>query len=166
MIRKKKLYVRPKKAYEKIRIAEENALVKKYALKNKREIWKTIAKVSYYRRRAKELARASTQEQAVLFTKLQELGLKTSTIADVLDLKVEDLLERRLPTVVYKKGLAHTPQQARQMVVHKKIRIHEHVVNVPSYLVRLTQEAGITSSMSLVTKAPSKPAKEEDVSNE
>ena len=166
MIRKKKMYVRPKKAYEKTRIEAENLIVKKYGLKNKREIWKTIAKVSYFRRRAKGLAKASREEQQVLFTKLQELGLKTMTIADVLDLKVEDLLERRLPTVVYKKGLAHTPQQARQMVVHKKILIAGSVVNIPSYLVRVDQETAITSRMPLLTKAPSKPAKTEEITNE
>ena len=34
------MFARPKKAYEKTRITEENVLVEKYGLKNKREIWK------------------------------------------------------------------------------------------------------------------------------
>ncbi|MBX4212114.1 30S ribosomal protein S4 [Candidatus Pacearchaeota archaeon] len=145
MIRKKKLYLRPKKAYEKTRIAEENVIVKKYGLKNKREIWKTAARVNYFRRRAKELAKESPEEQKVLFNKLRELGLKTDTIADVLDLKVEDLLERRLPTLVVKKGLAFTPKHARQLVVHKKITVDNNVVNTPSYLVRVSEESSISS---------------------
>ncbi len=48
MIRKKNLYLRPQKPFESQRIKEENELVKKYGLKNKKEIWKTIAKVNYY----------------------------------------------------------------------------------------------------------------------
>ena len=58
MIRKKKKYEKPRKMYETSRIEEENELVKKYGLKNKREIWKTISKVRYYRHRAMDLARA------------------------------------------------------------------------------------------------------------
>lgn len=144
MIRKGKRYVRPKKLYEKSRIDEENTLVDRYGLKNKREIWKAIAKVSYYRRRAKALAKSPREEQDVLFGKLQALGLKAESIADVLALSVENILRRRLPTVVAQKGLAHTVRQARQMVVHKNVRIGGKVVNVPSYLVSVVEESKIT----------------------
>ncbi len=143
MIRKGKSYVRPKKLYEKSRIDEENVLVNRYALKNKREIWKTIAKVSYYRRRAKSLAKSAPEEQEVLFSKLKALGLKTHTIANVLALSVEDILRRRLPTIIAQKGLAQTVRQARQMVVHKNILIDNKVVNIPSYLVSLNEESKI-----------------------
>lgn len=144
MIRKKNRYLRPKKAYEISRIKEENALLKKYALKSKREVWKSIAKVDYFRSRAKALAKSSPEEQNILFGKLKALGLKTDSIADVLALKIEDLLERRLPTVVFKKGLAKTAQEARQMVVHKRILIDNKVINIPSYLVSLAEENLIT----------------------
>ncbi|HLC31431.1 MAG TPA: 30S ribosomal protein S4 [Candidatus Nanoarchaeia archaeon] len=157
MIRKRKNYVRPRKAYEKTRIADEDALVKQYGLKNKREIWKTAAKISYFRRRAKDSAKESLAEQQVLFEKLQSLGLKINGTADVLDLKVTDLLERRLPTIVYKQGLAFTPQQARQMVVHRKILVNGVVVNIPSYLVRKDEETAITA-----TFKPTKPEKQEE----
>ncbi len=144
MIRKGKRFVRPKKLYEKSRIEEENTLVERYGLKNKREIWKTIAKVSYYRRRAKALAKSSREEQEILFGKLRALGLKTNTIADVLALSVEDILRRRLPTIIVQKGLARTVRQARQMVVHKNVRIGTRVVNIPSYFVSLSEESQIT----------------------
>jgi small subunit ribosomal protein S4 len=140
MIRKKNLYSRPKKAFEISRIKEENVLLKKYALKKKLEVWKTIAKVDYYRRRAKALARVPLEEQQVLFNKLKALGLKADAIADVLALKVENFLERRLPTIVFKKGFAKTTQEARQMVVHKRILIDDKVVNSPNYLVALAEE--------------------------
>jgi ribosomal protein S4 len=41
-------------------------------------------------------------------------------------------------------NLARTPQQARQMVVHKKVRINGSVVNIPSYLVSVDEESKIT----------------------
>lgn len=144
MIRKKKRYLRPRKAFELSRIKEENALVEKYGLKNKKEIWKALAKVNYFRGRAKALAKMPLEEQEVLFNKLRALGLKTNTTADVLGLKVESLLERRLPTIVTKKKIANTVRHARQLVVHKKVLINGKVVNSPSYLVPLAEENNIT----------------------
>jgi small subunit ribosomal protein S4 len=140
MKRKNKSYKKPMKAFQAGRIKSENELKKKYALKNKQEIWKTQAKVDYYRGRAKALASRPHEEQEVLFKKLRALGLKVDVIADVLDLKVEDVLKRRLPTVVAGKKLANTVQQARQMVVHKKIKIGGKVVSAPSYLVPVSEE--------------------------
>lgn len=140
MIRKKKLYKRPMKLYQKSRIEEENALAKKYGLKNKKEIWKTVAKISYYRKRAMGLAKSSREEQEVFFRKLNDKGLKVNSMADVLGLQVEDILRRRLPSVVAQKGLANTVKQARQMVVHKKIIVDNSVVNSPSYIVSVSEE--------------------------
>lgn len=140
MIRKKKRYVRPKKLYEKVRIEEENKLMEKYALKSKREIWKSIAKIDYFRRRAKALAKSPLEEQEVLFNKLGAIGLKAKSTADVLALNIDDLLSRRLPTIVHKRGIAKTVKQARQMVTHKKILINGRAVNSPSYLVRVAEE--------------------------
>ena len=154
MIRKGNRYLRPKKAFEISRIKEENALLKKYALKNKLEVWKSIAKVDYFRRRAKALAKSPIEEQNVLFNKLKALGLNTNIISDVLALKIEDLLERRLPTVVFKRGLAKTTREARQMVVHKRILIDNKVINIPSYLVSLAEENSI--SLKKKAKTPKK----------
>ena len=140
MIRKRKLYVRPKKAFEKVRIGEENALMEKYGLKNKIEIWKTKAKVNYFRKRAMVLAKASAEEQEVLFSKLRNIGLDIKATADVLDLDLTNLLERRLPTVIFKKGISKTVKEARQMVVHKRILISGNVNNTPSYIVRVNEE--------------------------
>lgn len=160
MIRKRKIFSRPKKLYEKSRIDEENALVEKYGLKNKREVWKALALVNYYRTRGKELAKAGNDEQQVLFGKLRALGLDVNTTTDVLALQVEDILKRRLPSVVTSKQLAATPQQARQMVVHKKVRISGRVVNVPSYLVPVSEESQIVVQRP-IAKAPKAEEKKE-----
>ena len=140
MIRKKNKYRRPLKPFEAVRIKEENEIAKKYGLKNKTEIWKAIAKVNYYRGRAKALANRPHEEQKVLFKKLQALGLKVETISDVLDLEVENLLQRRLQTVVAQKKLADTVKQARQMITHKRVKINGRTVNAPSYLVPIAEE--------------------------
>lgn len=158
MIRKKNKYTRPRQIFESERIKEENLLAEKYGLKNKKEIWKTKAKVDHFRRRAKALAKSPIEEQEVLFRKLKALGLKTENIADVLNLQVEDLLKRRLPTVIANKKIANTPKQGRQMVVHKRILIGGEVTNTPSYLVKVAEESKIT----LKKKTLKKPAPKEE----
>lgn len=143
MIRKKKKFSRPRKPFEITRIKNEDGLIKEFGLKNKKEIWKTLANVNYFRGRAKALAKSSNEDQQVLFKKLQAIGLKVSTIAEVLDLKIEDLLNRRLPTVLSKNGFANTPRQARQFVTHKKVLVNNQIVNSPSYLVPVSYENSI-----------------------
>lgn len=157
MIRKHKSFSRPKKAYEKSRIAEENKLVERFGLKNKREIWKAKAKVSYFRDRAKALAKAPKEEQEVLFSKLCGLGLPVKAISDVLALQIEDILNRRLPTILFKQHKAQTVRQARQMVTHRKVFINGAVVNKPGYLVPVNEEQAITVTL---TFAPLKKQEE------
>jgi small subunit ribosomal protein S4 len=59
---------------------------------------------------------------------------------DVLSLSVEDILERRLQTFVYKHGLAKTIMQARQLVTHGHIAVKNKIIDSPSYLVKLDEE--------------------------
>ena len=46
------------------------------------------------------------------------------------------LLERRLDVVVYRMNLAHTMQQARQMVNHGHVQVNGQRVTIPSYPMR------------------------------
>jgi small subunit ribosomal protein S4 len=163
MIRKKKSYARPMKPFESGRIAGENELVKKYGLKNKKEVWKALAKVNYFRKRAMALAREKDEEQKVFFDKLRAIGLKIDSTADVLDLQVEDLLKRRLPTIVAGKGMAEGVRHARQMVVHKKILVDGKVVNSPSYIVSVELEGKIGAK---VKKKVVKPVEKEEEAKE
>lgn len=139
MIRKHKIYNRPRKLYDKVRIEEENRLVEKYGLKSKREIWKAESAVDRIRRQAKILITRPLVEQEVLFNRLNKMGLKISKIADVLALSKEDLLKRRLQSVIIGK-IARTPKHARQLIVHKHIAIDKNIVNIPSYLVSVDDE--------------------------
>jgi small subunit ribosomal protein S4 len=47
------------------------------------------------------------------------------------------LLERRLDNVVYRLNLASSRAQARQLVTHRHFRVNGHIVNVPSYVVKV-----------------------------
>jgi len=142
--RKKKNYSRPKKPYDKPRIEEENTIVEKYGLKNKTEIWKADSKVSTIRRQAKNLIPESDEKKQVFFERLNKLGFKVASIADVLALTKEDLLNRRLQTFVFNKHLAKSLKQARQLIVHKQVSINGKMVNTPSYTVTTELENKIS----------------------
>lgn len=142
--RKKKSFNRPKKLFDRSRMDEENILVKRYGLKNKREIWKAKTAVSKLRRRAKSLIGKDMEEQQVFFDKLNRNGMKVTNIADVLALTEEALFERRLQTFLYKKKLANTVKQARQLIVHKNVLVDGKIVNIPSFVVTKDLEDKIT----------------------
>ena len=142
----KKKFSKPSHPWQATRIQEEAVLVKDYALKNKKEIWKAASLVKKYKTKTKEIiASQSTQakkEEKQILDKLIKLNLLSpnSKIGDVLDLGITTVLERRLQTLVYKKGLARTPAQARQFVVHGHITVNGMGVNLPSYLVPIEEE--------------------------
>ena len=141
-IRKKKKYRRPRKLFDKLRIEEENELVKRYGLKNKKEIWKADAAIDRIRNQAKKLITAGPEEQEKLFSKLRKLGFKTEKIADVLDLEKEDWLKRRLQSILILKNMAK-PREARQLITHKHVLIDGKIVNIPGYIVNVDEESKI-----------------------
>jgi small subunit ribosomal protein S4 len=141
--RKKNLFKRPRKLYDKQRIEEENKLVQKYGLKNKKEIWKADSKVVKIRGRAKALIPKTEEERQAFFNRLKDRGLNVKNTADALGLTKEDILKRRLQTFVVSKKLAKTPKEARQLIVHKKIVVDGKVVNIPSFHVDLKLEEKI-----------------------
>ncbi|PIN77108.1 30S ribosomal protein S4 [Candidatus Woesearchaeota archaeon CG10_big_fil_rev_8_21_14_0_10_34_12] len=141
-IRKKKKYSKPKKLHDSVRRDEENITQKKYGLKNKREIWKVDSKLKKIKGRAKNLI-TKPKEQKNFFEKLGRIGLKVSSIEEVLALTRDNLLGRRLQSLVFKNGIAKTVKGARQMVVHKTILVNGKVVNIPSYIVPVEFEESI-----------------------
>jgi small subunit ribosomal protein S4 len=77
---------------------------------------------------------------------------------DILNLKIEDILERRLQTVVMKRSSLKSPYQARQIVVHGHVSIGNRKINLPGYLVKKDEESEILVHLALTpTEAP--PAK-------
>jgi small subunit ribosomal protein S4 len=162
--RLRKKFQTPSHPFQKARIEEENRIRESYGLKTKTEIWKAQSKVRRYRAIARGLQgdrsahRAKKVEE--LITKLAALGLVRAGagLDDVLGLKVTDMLERRLQTLVYKKGLALSPKQARQFITHGLIAISGRRVNVPGY----TVETGEQEKIAFYGQAPQlqKPARE------
>lgn len=142
----RKKYSTPRHMWRKERIEEEKKLKKIYGLKNSREIWKAGFRLRKIRAEARKLL-ASTGEEAekrknMLIKSLARIGLlkEDATLDDVLGLKITDILERRLQTIVYKKKLANTIKEARQLIVHRHIKIGDRIVNVPGYIVRVDEE--------------------------
>ncbi len=142
--RKRKMFSRPKKLFDRARMDEENVLVNRYGLKNKREIWKAKTVVSKLRRRAKGLIAKDIVEQQKFFNKLNKIGMGITDISDVLALTEEAIFERRLQTFVFRKKLATTVKGARQLIVHKNILVDGKVVNIPSFVVALDLEDKIS----------------------
>lgn len=138
-----KKYEKPRKAFDRVRIEEENALVERYGLKNKREIWRADAAITTFRKRAKELIGKETRLQEAFIQKLRGLGFPVEKLADILALNKEDYLKRRLQSVVFAQKLASTPKQSRQLIVHKHVIVGSTVVNVPSYVVPVNDEQKI-----------------------
>ena len=139
-------YSGPRHPWNKARIDEEKELKVEYGLKNKKEIYKATSKLKNYANQAKKLIAAKGKqaelEKTQLINKLNKLGLvkKTAQMDDVLSLTVRDILERRLQTVLHKKGHARTTKQARQFITHGHVMIKDKPIKVPSYLVTLSEE--------------------------
>ena len=104
--RQKKKYVTPKRPFDSDRFEQELELIGNYGLRNKRELWRASTELSRYRRTARNLLAQSIEERAKSERELVDMlvrrGIlsKDPTLDRVLDLTLEDLLERRLQTIV------------------------------------------------------------------
>ncbi|HUT82381.1 MAG TPA: 30S ribosomal protein S4 [Candidatus Bathyarchaeia archaeon] len=158
-IRKK--YKTPRQPFEKKRIEEDLKIVGKYGLRNMREVWKNNTMLSHFRGNARRLLSFEFENrqkgEKELLGRLQRMGLleNNATLDDVLSLKVENILERRLQTIVFKKGMATTPHHARQLIVHGHIIIGDRIVNSPSYFVDPNEEKVINFDFSSPLSKPS-----------
>jgi len=144
--RPKNKWKSPRHPWDRELLKEELKLVGEYGLRNKRELRIAKTLLSKFRRQARLMLALPPEELSVkrkeLIGKLSRIGLlnEDSSLDDVLGLKVEDLLERRLQTIVYRKGLAKTIHHARQLIVHGHISINGRRVTVPGYIVSKDEE--------------------------
>lgn len=147
--RQRKRFSKPRQLWQTERIERETKITSKYGLKNRRELWKMEGLIKNFRRRARRLGALKTTQAEVekrqLLERLSTLNMlkKDANLDDVLALNIEDMLERRLQTMVQRKGLANTPKQARQFVVHGHITVGGNKVTSPSYLVKTVEEKNI-----------------------
>jgi small subunit ribosomal protein S4 len=148
----RKKYATPRHPWEGDRIDNERRLMRDYGLKNKEEIWRMDSLLKGFKDQVKRLNASSgpqaEREENQLMERLYRLGIlpKGESMDTVLALDIEAILDRRLQTVVHKQGLARTPKQARQFVVHEHITVDGQKVNVPSYLVHVGEEVSFAKN--------------------
>ena len=117
-----------------------------FGLRTKRELWKAHTELSRVRHQARSLLalrqEVREEKEPILMKSLVRIGLVSNdaTLDDVLNLNVDDLLSRRLQTIVTKKLGFKTPYQARQAVIHGHIMIGERKIDIPSYTVTVEEE--------------------------
>ncbi|CAK5091529.1 unnamed protein product [Meloidogyne enterolobii] len=150
-----KVYDVPRRPFEKERLDQELKLIGEFGLRNKREVWRVKLTLAKIRKAARELLTLEDKDPRRLFEgnallrRLVRIGvlLEDKMKLDyVLGLRVEDFLERRLQTQVFKLGLAKSIHHARVLIRQKHIRIRRQVVNIPSFIVRLDSQKHIDFS--------------------
>lgn len=143
--RNRRKYQKPKDIWNLQRIHEDNALKGEYGLKNMKELWKVQSRISGIRGTVRELLSGRAVNPLVeknILSNLSRYGIvsPTSTLDNVLDLKDNAFLERRLQSVVFRRGLARSMRQARQLIVHGFISINGRKVDRPGYIVSPVEE--------------------------
>lgn len=144
-----KKYETPKKMWDKAKVEERRKLTENYGLKNKKELWKAETILRKKRQNARKLLALPIEKrkkrEKELLDSLVSLGVlkKNASLDDVLSLKIESLLERRLQSIVWRQGLSGTISQARQLITHGHIGVNGKKVTAPGYLVKKSEEQKI-----------------------
>ncbi len=153
--RTKRKFETPRHPWVKEIIDAEKSLIRDYGLKNKKEIWKAKSKLRHFMAQSKNYSKLESSDPQIesFLQRLRKLGLinESQGLDDVLGLELKDILERRLQTVVYRKGLANSVKQARQFIVHNHVTVNGVIVDVPGYIVEVSEEntIGISTKSSL-----------------
>ena len=145
-IRKK--YDKSKLVWDTARINEVHSLMRKYGLKNARELLIAENELDRIRKNAREVlsGRASEEMAKSLIQRLARYNIvkPDASIEDLLTINVEALLARRLQSLIVEKGLAKSMRQARQLVTHGFIAINSVKVSSPGYMVQASEENAIS----------------------
>lgn len=164
----RKKYTGPNHPWQKDRIESEKIIVMEYGLRRKNELWKMSSLLSNFLNRAKNIiARRDVQsdvEKKQLLDKLGKLGLLKgeSRVEDVLGIKLKDIMERRLQTVLVRKSMARSMLQSRQFITHQYVAVGPRKVTSPSYLVSPSEENSIKLVKEIkLTLPPTKEQKQE-----
>ena len=145
----RRVWQKPKRPLNYDLMMDELKTLGTFGLKTKRELWKANTELSRVRHQARILLalrqEIRDEKEPILINSLSKIGLvnNDSTLDDVLNLQVTDLLSRRLQTIVQKKLYFKTPYQARQAIVHGHIMIGDSIITIPSYTVKIDEEPNI-----------------------
>ncbi|MGA3193024.1 MAG: 30S ribosomal protein S4 [Candidatus Bathyarchaeia archaeon] len=164
--KQRKKYETPRFPWRTDIMQEELKLIGQFGLRNKHELWRQETMLSTFRGTARSLIGKTPEErkkmEEELLTRLKRLGIlaETAVLDDVLDMTIEDILERRLQTIVLRKGLAKTIQQSRQLITHGHVTIGDQRVKIPGHMVTKPEEGqiGYKAQSSLVN--PSHPLRQ------
>ncbi len=152
------------------RIHADNELIKEYGLKNMKELWKVQSDLSRIRGNVRELLSGNATNPEIernMISSLAKFGIVTqeATLDNLLDLKPNAILERRLQSQVFRKGMARTMKQARQLITHGFISISGKRANRPGMMVSVAAEGGIAYykpiDITVADAAPKKKASQE-----
>ncbi len=160
----KKTYHRPRRIWTIDQLNAELYILGTYGLRNKRELWKAQSEVARIRNQARALLAVPPEfrrdKELRLLGFLNRLGLvnESASLDDVLNLKIEDILERRLQTIVMRKIMSKSATQARQIVSHCHVSVGSRMVNLPGYIVKKDEEPNILVHQEpIIPQPPSDP---------
>jgi len=132
-----KVYTTPRRPFEKARLDQELKLIGEYGLRCKKEVWRVKYSLAKIRSAARELLTLEDKDPRRLFegNALLRRLVRTGVLPDdkmkldyVLGLKIDDFLERRLQTQVFKLGLAKSIHHARVLIKQRHIRVRKQVL--------------------------------------
>ena len=161
-----KKYKSPLRIWDKPRIERDKVLRKKYGFSNKKELWKVESVLRNTRLRARELVglkalNLGQEEEKEFIATLSNRGLvsSTATVDDVLELNLENFMDRRLQTFVLKKGMARSIRESRQVITHRHIAVDGKIIDSPSYMVKKEEEDKIDFAETSPLSSPNHPVR-------
>merc|ERR1712036_28966 len=146
----------PRRPFEKERLDAELKLIGQYGLKNKREIWRVRLALAKIRATARTLLTKDDKDPSRIFEgqallrRMIRYGIldeDKQRLDYVLSLQVEQFMERRLQTLVSKRGLAKSIHHARVLIRQRHIRVGRQIVDIPSFMVRVESQPHIEFSL-------------------
>lgn len=168
----KKKFSGPRHPWNKERLDKEAIVRSTYGTINKKEIYKMNSLLTDFLSAAKKSASQRTNQDKIekeqLLMRVKKLGLigENQKVDNILNLELKDIMERRLQTIVMKRGLARTVKQARQMITHKHIVVGNKVIPSPSYLVTVDEENKIAYLSRSKFNDPEHPERNKDTKKE
>merc|ERR1711924_160770 len=143
--------------FEKERLDTELKLIGQYGLRNKKEIWRVRLALAKIRSTSRTLLTKDEKDPSRIFEgqALMRRMIRYGILEEdkqrldyVLALSLENFMERRLQTLVFKRGLAKSIHHARVLIRQRHIRVGRQIVNVPSFMVRVESQPHIEFAVS------------------